>query len=54
MTRMKRRTFLKMAGVAVPAVAAYSCADQEEAARLAANTQPIDRASVMWAKAPCR
>ena len=54
MSEMKRRTFLKMAGVAVPAVAAYSCADKEEAARLAANAEPIDRASVTWAKAPCR
>ena len=54
MGEIKRRTFLKMAGVAVPAVAAYSCADQEEAARLAANAEPVDRASVTWAKAPCR
>ena len=54
MGEIKRRTFLKMAGVAVPAVAAYSCADKEEAARLAANADPVDRASVTWAKAPCR
>jgi nitrate reductase (cytochrome) len=53
MREVKRRTFLKMAGMAVPAVAAYSCADREEAARLA-NTAPIDRASVTWSKAPCR
>ena len=51
---MKRRTFLKMAGAAAPAVAAYSCADRDEAARLAANAAPVDRASVAWAKAPCR
>ncbi len=48
-----RRTFLKMAGVAAPAVAAFSCADQQEAARLG-STAPVDRASVVWDKAPCR
>ena len=32
-TRVGRRTFLKMAGVAAPVVAAYSCADKDEAAR---------------------
>ena len=53
-TKLERREFLKLAGVAVPAVAAFSCADREEAARLAANSAPIDRASVTWAKAPCR
>ena len=54
MSEMERRTFLKVAAAVVPAVAAYSCADQEEAARLAANADPIDRASVTWDKAPCR
>jgi len=54
MSTVKRRTFLKMAGASVPLVAAYSCADREEAQRLGANTAPIDRASVSWAKAPCR
>jgi nitrate reductase (cytochrome) len=48
-----RRTFLKMAAVAAPAVAAYSCADREEAARLG-GAAAIDRASVTWDKAPCR
>ena len=48
-----RRTFLKMAGVAAPAVAAFSCADQDEAARLG-STAPVDRASITWDKAPCR
>ena len=52
-TRVGRRTFLKMAGVAAPVVAAYSCADKDEAARLG-NTAPVDRASVTWDKAPCR
>ncbi len=32
-----RRTFLKMAGVAAPAVAAFSCADKEEAARIGSH-----------------
>ena len=52
-TTIGRRTFLRMAGVAAPAVAAYSCGDREEAARLG-STAPIDRASVKWDKAPCR
>ena len=52
-TRVGRRTFLKMAGVAAPAVAAFSCADQNEAARLG-STAPVDRASIAWDKAPCR
>ena len=51
--RVGRRTFLKMAGVAAPAVAAFSCADQDEAARLG-NAAPVDRASIRWDKAPCR
>jgi nitrate reductase NapA len=53
MSGIERRTFLKVAGATLPAVAAYSCADREEATRLA-NTDPIDRASVAWSKAPCR
>ena len=51
--RVGRRTFLKMAGVAAPAVAAFSCADQDEAARLG-GAAPVDRASIRWDKAPCR
>jgi nitrate reductase NapA len=51
-TTIGRRTFLKMAGVATPAVAAFSCADREEAAR--SSDAPVDRASVKWDKAPCR
>lgn len=52
-TTIGRRTFLKMAGVATPAVAAFSCADRQEAARLGGGA-PIDGASVTWDKAPCR
>ena len=48
-----RRTFLRMTGVAAPAVAAFSCADREEAARIGSDA-PVDRASVSWDKAPCR
>jgi nitrate reductase (cytochrome) len=51
--RVGRRTFLKMAGVAAPEVAAFSCADKEEAARIG-STAPVDRASIAWEKAPCR
>jgi nitrate reductase NapA len=53
MTTVGRRTFLKMAGVATPAVAAFSCADRDEAARIGTSA-PVDRASVTWDKAPCR
>jgi nitrate reductase NapA len=53
MAPIGRRTFLTLAGVATPAVAAFSCADRDEAARLG-NGAPIDRASVTWDKAPCR
>jgi nitrate reductase NapA len=49
---MKRRKFLQLAA-AGPAVAAYSCADREEAARLS-NSTPVDRESIKWDKAPCR
>jgi nitrate reductase NapA len=52
-TTIGRRTFLKIASVATPAVAAFSCADRDEAARIG-STAPIDRASVKWDKAPCR
>ena len=52
-TTVDRRTFLKMAGAAAPAVAAFSCADRDEAARLGSGA-PVDRASVTWDKAPCR
>jgi len=51
---MKRRRFLQLAAAAAPAVAVYSCADRDEAARLASNNAPVDRASIAWAKAPCR
>jgi nitrate reductase NapA len=52
-TMIGRRTFLKIAGVATPAVAAFSCADRDEAARIGSDA-PVDRASVKWDKAPCR
>ena len=51
---MRRRRFLQLAAAAAPAVAAYSCADRDEASRLASNNAPVDRASIAWAKAPCR
>jgi len=51
--RVGRRAFLKLAGVAAPAVAAFSCADREEAARIG-SAVPVDRASIVWDKAPCR
>jgi nitrate reductase NapA len=52
-TTIDRRTFLKMTGAATPAVAAFSCTDREQAARIGRDA-PVDRASVKWDKAPCR
>ena len=45
-----RRTFLKMAGVATPAVAAFSCADRESCAHR--KRPALDRGSVDCEKAP--
>ena len=53
MTTIDRRAFLELASVAVPAVAAFSCADRDEAARIGSGA-PVDRGSVQWDKAPCR
>ncbi|HVG55524.1 MAG TPA: molybdopterin-dependent oxidoreductase [Vicinamibacterales bacterium] len=53
MTTIDRRAFLELASVAVPAVAAFSCADRDEAARIGSGV-PVDRGSVKWDKAPCR
>jgi nitrate reductase (cytochrome) len=52
-TTIGRRRFLEIAGVGVPAVAAFSCADRDEAARIGSGVA-VDRASVRWDKAPCR
>ncbi len=49
---MKRRNFLK-ALATTPAVAAFSCADRERAARLAED-ESLSDADLSWHKAPCR
>jgi nitrate reductase NapA len=46
-----RRAFLKLGA---GAVAAFSCADREEAARLASATPALDPSDLQWGKAPCR
>ena len=48
---LHRRDFLKLTGLG--AVAAFSCADREEAERLAAGA-PTVPADLTWGKAPCR
>ena len=51
--QVDRRTFLKVVGAGVP-VAAFSCADQEKAARLAEEESALRPADLQWDKAPCR
>jgi nitrate reductase NapA len=55
MGKLERRGFLK-AGAAAMGVAAFSCADREEAARLAkeAGSRSLDPSDLSWGKAPCR
>ncbi len=53
-----RRSFLKVLGTG-PAVAAFSCADREQAERLATEQDSLSDASaghadLTWGKAPCR
>ncbi|MCP3964399.1 MAG: molybdopterin-dependent oxidoreductase [bacterium] len=50
---MKRRDFLKILA-ATPGVAAFSCSDQEDAERIAAQRQATSDADLTWTKAPCR
>ncbi len=50
---MKRRDFLKVLSAA-PGIAAFSCADRQEAERLAAEPDSISDADLSWQKAPCR
>ena len=53
---VKRRQFLQGVGLTAAAVAAYSCSDRDEAARLGADRadDAIDPADLAWDKAPCR
>ena len=50
---MQRRNFLKILA-ASPGIAAFSCADREEAARLAESRSSLSDADLTWDKAPCR
>ncbi|NNG16023.1 MAG: molybdopterin-dependent oxidoreductase, partial [Gemmatimonadales bacterium] len=50
---MKRRNFLTTIGASAAGIAAFSCADREEAARLAGNSASVD-GDLTWTKAPCR
>ncbi|MEM7483495.1 MAG: molybdopterin-dependent oxidoreductase, partial [Acidobacteriota bacterium] len=50
---MQRRNFLKILA-ATPGIAAFSCADREEAERLADDRSPLSDADLTWHKAPCR
>ncbi len=52
--RHDRRNFLKVLGATGGGVVAFSCSDQEEAARLASETPTYPDADVSWGKAPCR
>ncbi len=53
---MKRREFLNVVGTGAAAIAAYSCRDREEAARLVADAERsgVPDADLSWHKAPCR
>ena len=51
---MKRRSFLQVLGAGSAGVAAFSCADQEEAQRIQANQGALADADLEWKKAPCR
>jgi len=51
---MKRRDFLKGAGVTTAGIAAYSCGDQEAARQIADGQAAIAGVDLDWHKAPCR
>jgi nitrate reductase NapA len=51
---MKRRSFLQVLGAGSTGVAAFSCADQEEARWIQANQDALADADLEWKKAPCR
>ena len=51
---MKRRRFLEVAGTTGAGVVAFSCADQREAQRIAAEQGSLSDVDLTWKKAPCR
>jgi nitrate reductase NapA len=51
---MKRKQFLKVLGGGTAGIAAFSCADQERAQRIALDQGAIQDSDLTWSKAPCR
>ncbi len=51
---MKRRNFLKIAGVTGAGIAAFSCKDRDEAERIAAQQGELSDVDLQWGKAACR
>ncbi|ANM31379.1 nitrate reductase [Acidobacteria bacterium Mor1] len=51
---MKRRNFLKVVGVTGAGIAAFSCDDRREAARLEADEATLSDSDLRWDKAVCR
>src|SRR5210317_1858753 len=51
---MKRKQFLKVLGGGTAGIAAFSCADQERAQRIALDQGAIQDSDLAWSKAPCR
>ena len=51
---MKRRNFLRAVGAGTAGIAAFSCADQDEARRIQRRQGALADADLEWKKAPCR
>ncbi len=51
---MNRRDFIRKLGTAAAGVAAFSCTDREEAARIVPPGGGISHFDLKWGKAPCR
>jgi nitrate reductase NapA len=51
---MRRRAFLETLGAGAAGIAAYSCADRQEAERLRASLADASELDLTWTKAPCR
>ena len=51
---MKRRKFLRALGAGTAGIAAFSCADQDEASRIQRRQVALADADLEWKKAPCR
>ncbi len=52
--KMERRNFLRALGTTGAGIAAFSCADREEAEKLASERAGLDETGLSWGKAPCR